>query len=67
MLALLIPTIRLLCRGLGDGFEDLDLPFGVYGSGAECLSRIHWSHRGILGLYRDSGKENENYYLGFGV
>ena len=25
------------------------------------------AHRGSMGLYRDNGKENGNYHLGFGV
>ena len=32
------------------------------------LIGTNWGNSGvILGLYRDNGKENGNYYLGFGV
>ena len=29
---------------------------------------LYWGYmKDMLGLYRDNGKENGNYYLGFGV
>ena len=32
------------------------------------VSGTHWGNFGVLlGLYRDNGKENGNYYLGFEI